>query len=138
MSRVARYRVRRIEALAGAKFGCAGGALAALPVGLIAGWLVRLAVGVARQTLESWQQVPLDLGLTQVPLDVVTLLRLNAWLAQVRFWDEAPLLVIAGMVLIAIGLSGSFGSILGWAGAWVYNAIAAVSGGLAIDLEATE
>ncbi len=133
-----RYRIRRIEAMAGAKFGCAGGTLVALPLGLVVGWLARVLVGLARYTMEGWQQVPLDLGLAQVPLDVVALLRLSDWLAQARFWDDAPVLVIGGATLMAIALVGSVGSLLGWIGAGVYNALAAFSGGLAIDLEEIE
>lgn len=139
MSKPARYRIRRVEILAGARFGCAAGALVALPFGLAGGIMVRVVVGIARNILESWQAVPINLGaLGQPSLDMVALLNLNEWLTRARFLDNAPVMVIAGVLLLTVAFVGAWGSLLGVAGAFVYNTIAALSGGLAIDLEAVE
>ncbi len=138
MNKPAHYRIRRFEAMTSAKFGCTGGALTALPFGLIGGWFLRLVLGAARHLMEGWQQAPLDLGVTQTSLDVVTLLKLNEWLARVRFLDEAWWLVICGVTLTAMVLLGSIGGLLGILGAWVYNIVAAFSGGLSIDVERLE
>lgn len=136
MSKVARYRVRRIAILPGAKFGCAGGVLAALPFGLVSGWLTHLLISAVRYTLEGWQRVSLDIGaLGQASLNVVTLLHMNEWLARVRFLDQAPLLVFLVVMFGLILLLGSFGGLLGGMGAFVYNSVAAFSGGLSIELE---
>jgi hypothetical protein len=136
LSKLARYRVRRIAILPGAKFGCTGGILTALPVGLVCGWLTRLFISAVRYTLEGWQRVPLDMGaLGQGSLNVVTLLRMNEWLARVRLLDQAPLLVIFAVTCGLILLLGSFGGLLGGVGALVYNSVAAFSGGLDIELE---
>lgn len=139
MGKLARYRVRRVEILPGVKFGCAGGLLAALPLGLLSGGLARLVVSAVRHMLEGWQSVPFDLGpLGQASLDVVTLLHLNDWLARARVLDDAPWLVIGVALLVAMALLGSIGSLLGGTGAFVYNSVAAVSGGLGIELELHE
>jgi len=112
--------------------------MAALPFGLAAGLIARVALSATRYTMESWQSIPIDLGLAQASLNVVSLLELNNWLNSVRFFDEAPLLVIGGVTLIVMALVGSFGSMLGGIGALVYNSVASFSGGLAIDLEALD
>lgn len=139
MSKPARYCIRRVEIGAGARFGCAAGALAALPFGLIGGIMVRVLVGIVRSILEGWQAVPLNLGaLGQPSLDMVALLNLNEWLARARFLDSAPVMVFASILLLTVAFVGAWGSLLGIVGAFVYNTIAALSGGLTIDLEAVE
>ncbi len=139
MNKPMRYRIRRLEVLAGARFGCAAGALLALPGGLLTGGLLCLIVSGVRRLLEGWQHVPLDMGvLGQFSLDVVTLLHLNEWLAGARFFDQSPGLVIGGVLLAAMLFLGSLGSFLGVAGALLYNSIAAFSGGLMVDVESVE
>jgi hypothetical protein len=135
MSQPARYHIRKVGVVACAKFGCAGGVLAALPFGLLVGLLVRVTIALARQTLEGWQRLPLDLGLTQTSLDVVALLRLDITLARLRLLDDAAWLVVVGVTLVTLALLGTLGGSLGGIGALVYNAVAALSGGLAIDLD---
>jgi hypothetical protein len=122
--------------MASAQFGCAGGALAACPFGLIAGWLTSILINATRGLLESWQRVPVDMGVLGQPwLNVVTLLHLSDWLSRLRFLDSVPWLVTVGVTTAAIVFLGVFGASLAGIGAWLYNSVSAFSGGLAIDLE---
>lgn len=130
------FRVRRIGLISSAKFGFVTGAVTAAPAGIVLALVIRVIVGGLRRLLEGWQRATVDAGvLGQVPVDMVHVLGLGDVLATVRQLDELSLLTVAVVFLVVIVVVGALAAMTtsGWAAA--YNAMAALSGGLMVELE---
>jgi hypothetical protein len=129
-------RVRRIGLGSAAKFGFVTGMVTATPVGLLVAWIVRVMVGGLRHLLEGWQHATIDLGLLgKVQVDLIPLLKLSDALATLRKLDELPVLVVAAILLLVVVVAGLFTAITdGWR-AYAYNSMAALSGGLEVQVE---
>jgi len=129
-----RYRVRRISVISLRKFGCLLGALVGCLPSLIVGCIGMLLVGGLRQLLESWQGASIHILGQEIPIDVISLLNLGPLLHTVQeidglSWALLILFVTLGSASGALVLL-VMGNLLGW----VYNFIAAFSGGLEVEL----
>jgi len=133
------FRIRSIGLSSAAKFGFVTGAVSAAPVSIIIAFLIRVLISWLRRTLEGWQHSTIDAGLLgKIPVDVVRLLNLSNALATVQKLDRLPVVVVA-LAFIAIVLIAGLVSAVGtsWQAA-SYNSIAAVSGGLEVELESED
>ena len=133
------FRVRRIGLGSAAKFGFVTGAVTAVPVGIIIAFLIRVIISWLRHTLEGWQHSTIDAGLLgKIPVDMVHLLNLGNTLTTVQKLDRLPVIVVA-LVFIAIVLIAGLISAVGtsWQ-AMSYNSMAAISGGLEVELESED
>ena len=129
-------RIRRIGLISSAKFGFVTGAVTAMPVGIVAALVARVVIGWLRHLLEGWQRATIDGGLLgQVPVDVIRLLGLGQALGAVRRLDELPAIIVAAVFVCVVVLAGALGAATAGWWAMAYNAIAALSGGLTVELE---
>jgi len=133
------FRIRHISLGSAAKFGFVTGAVAAAPVGIIVAFLTRLFISWLRHMLEGWQHSAIDAGLLgKIPVDMVRLLNLSNALATVQKLDQLPVIMVALAfiaVMVIAGLIAAAGTTLQ---AMFYNSIAAISGGLEVELESED
>lgn len=130
----ARYRIRRVSLGSLSKFGCVMGAVIYLLPSLLVGSGGLLALRQVRRLLESWQRVELRLLGQPIPIDVVSLLHLEGVLRQVQVLDGLSALLLIAVVAAGCGIGGLLFLIVGDLAGWVYNLVAAPSGGLEIEL----
>lgn len=129
-------RIRRVGLISSAKFGFVTGAVTAMPVGIVAALVARVVIGWLRHLLEGWQRATIDGGLLgQLPVDVIRLLGLGQALGTVRRLDELPVVIVAAVFVCVVVLAGVLGAATASWWAVAYNAIAALSGGLTVELE---
>jgi len=131
-----RYRVHRISVLPLAKFGATLGAAAMLTPSLICALISSQLITLLRLLLEQWQRSQVDaLGLgVPVEFDFIRLLGLEtvqAWLIRL---DDQRLAVMFVIILGGVLTGGIFSAgtilLLGW----IYNFVAALTGGLEVQL----
>jgi hypothetical protein len=131
------YKIRKINLFPLAKFGCLLGGLALFLPGLLCSVASVQVIGALRALLENWQKAALNLGLIPVEFDFITLLGLETALAALtRLDDNGFLVALLIMLFYLIGgglLAGLTILLLGW----VYNLVAALTGGLEIELHET-
>lgn len=129
-------RVRRIRLASAARFGFITGAVTAAPVGIVVAGIVRVVVSGLRRLLESWQRATIDLGLLgKTQIDLIPLLKLGDALAMLRRLDELPVLVVGAIFILIVLAAGLYTAITsGWQ-AYAYNSMAALSGGLEVQVE---
>ncbi len=129
-----KYRIRRIGLGSMGKFGCVLGALISLLPSLLVGSGGLLVLRGVRRLLESWQQLEMRLLGQPIPIDVVSLLRLEGLLRQVQMLETLSWLLLVAFVAAGCVLGGllflAVGGLLGWA----YNLVAPLSGGLEVEL----
>jgi hypothetical protein len=130
----AKYRVRRVGLGSLSKFSCILGALICLLPSLAVGLGGLLVLHGGRGLLESWQLVEMRLLGQSIPIDVVTLLHLEETLERVRLLDSLAWLLLVLFVAGACGLGGLLFLAVGDLAGWVYNLVAALSGGLEVEL----
>ncbi|MBN1219526.1 MAG: hypothetical protein JXM69_11395 [Anaerolineae bacterium] len=132
-----RYKVRKINLMPLAKFGCLLGGLAMVAPGLICAVASVQIVLVLRTFLEKWQTTVLELlgGIAPVELDFIKLLGLEAILAFLTRLDDQRFGLVLLIILIGvIGgglLVGTTILLLGWG----YNVLAILTGGLEVELQ---
>ena len=129
------FQVRRIGLISAAKFGCVSGLIGAVPLGIVVALVARVAVGWLRRLLEGWQNSSIDMGLLgKIPVDMVTLLNLSSTLSTLRKLDDLALILVAVVFVVVVLVAGVLAALTdGWQ-AVAYNRIAAVSGGLEVEL----
>lgn len=129
-------RLRRIGLGSAAKFGFVTGAVTATPIGIVLAYVVHIAIGWLRHFLEGWQHATIDAGLLgKIDLDMIRLLKLGDALATLRKLDELPLVVVAVAYLVVVVIAGTLSAVFtGWQ-AFAYNSMAALSGGLIVEVE---
>jgi hypothetical protein len=129
-----RYRVRRIGLGSLSKFGCVLGALASLLPSLIICWAGMLLVGGLRRLLESWQNAGFHVLGQRIGIDFVSLLNLEALLRTVQEIDSLSWALVILFVVAASLLGGLVFLVMGNLLGWIYNFVAAISGGLEVEL----
>jgi hypothetical protein len=129
-----RYRVRRIGPGSLGKFGCVQGALVCFLPSLIGAGAGMLLVGGLRRLLESWQQAEIHVLGQVIPVDAIALLNLESALRTARMLDGLSWLAAVGIVTVGCLAGGLLFLVAGSLGGWLYNLVAAVSGGLEIEL----
>jgi hypothetical protein len=130
-----RYRVRRIAPGSLSKFGCVLGALVSLFPSLLLAGCGLLLVGGVHRLLESWQQVEIHLLGQSIPVDVVALLDLESALRTATILDGLSWSVALIAVAIGCAVGGVVFLVFGNLAGWLYNLVAALSGGLEVELE---
>ena len=129
-----RYKIRKINLFPLAKFGCLLGGLALFLPGLLCSIAGVQAVGVLRALLENWQKAALDLGLIPVEFDFVSLLGLEAALAALTTLDNNSFLLVLLIILLYLIVGGLLVGVTILLLGWVYNLVAALTGGLEVEL----
>ena len=129
-------RVRRIELASAAKFGFVSGVVSAIPAAAVMAILIRFVISWLRRTLEGWQHASLDITLVgKVPMDMVRLLNLNNMLTDVQRLDQVPAIVVIAVFVMVVLIAGSVTALFnGWQ-AMAYNSMAAMSGGLMVQVD---
>lgn len=130
-----RYRVRSVGLASAAKFGVALGLLASLLPACLTGLLAVRGVAALRQLLEGATQARLTVLGQNMQLNLVEIARLGPTLESLRLLDGLglALAVTIGLVfLAAASVVTVFTVLLVSVG---YNILAALSGGLALELE---
>ena len=133
---IRRYVVQKISTLSLAKFGCALGGLAMLLPGLICAIAGVQLVAILRALLDNWQAVQTKLLGLDVPVefDLITLLGLETARALITRLDDQPLLLALLIVLIGVIGGGLVVALIILLVGWGYNLLAALSGGLEVEL----
>ena len=132
-----RYKVCKINLFPLAKFGCFLGGLALFLPGLLCSIASVQVVGALRVLLEDWQKAALDLGLIPVEFDFVALLGLETALATLTTLDNNSFLLVLLVVLLYLIAGGLLVGVTVLLVGWVYNLVAALTGGLEVELQET-
>lgn len=130
-----RYRVRRIAPGSLGKFGCVLGALVSFLPSLVLAASGMLLVGGLRRLLEGWQRVEIRLLGQAIPIDAVALLNLESALRTVRILDSLSWWAVVATVAVGCAVGGLVFLVVSSLGGWLYNLVAAVSGGLEVELD---
>jgi hypothetical protein len=129
-----RYRVRRMSVGSLSKFGCVLGGLASFVPSLAVGWSGMLLVGGLRRLLEGWQRASFHVLGQDIGIDVISLLNLEPLLRMVQQIDSLSWALLVLFVVLASLLGALVFLVMGNLLGWVYNFVAAVSGGLELEL----
>ena len=134
MGRSTMYRIRRISVGSLSKFGCLLGALVSFVPSLILGCGGMLLVGGVRRLLEGWQQAQIQILGQPIPIDVIALLNLESALRGARWADSLSWGLFFLFVALGSGLGGLLFLLVGDLAGSIYNLVAALSGGLEVEL----
>jgi hypothetical protein len=134
MSRGTRYSIRRVGVGSLSRFGCLLGVLVSFVPSLIMGCGGLLIVGGLRRLLEGWQQAQVQVLGQPIPIDVIALLHLDSLLRGARWADSLSWGLFFLFVALGSGLGGLLFLLVGDLAGWVYNLVAAFSGGLEVEL----
>jgi len=131
-----RYTVSKISTVSLAKFGCVLGGLALVLPGLICALGSVQLVAVLRQLLDRWQAAEIDLvGLgLPVEFDFVTLLGLETAQTLLTRLDDNRLVLGLLILLVGVVAGGALVAVVVLLVGWGYNLLAALSGGLEVEL----
>jgi hypothetical protein len=131
------YKIRKINLLPLAKFGCLLGGLGMVLPGLGCATGSVTVVAALRALLNTWQTAQVDLlgGLAPLEFDFVKLLGLET--AQTVFvqLDDQRLILALLLFLICIFGGGLLAAIIILLLGWGYNVLAALTGGLEVELQ---
>lgn len=131
-----RYAVRKIHMLPLAKFGCLLGGLAMLLPGIICAFTGVQIVSALRILLNQWQSSEMDLlGLgAPVKFDFINLLGLGTIQTLLARLDDQQIMVALLIILLSILGGGLLVGLIILLVGWGYNLLAALTGGLEVDL----
>jgi hypothetical protein len=130
-----RLSLRHIGIFSTAKFGCMLGALLNVIPAFAIALVIKFAISALRVMLEGWQNLEIVSILGQSVR--VNLIERLGWVGALKFlrdFDNASWLLV---MAIALGLTlcgGALVAIFASAGAAIYNLIAKISGGIAVEL----
>jgi hypothetical protein len=130
-----RYRVRRVSLGSLSKFACVLGAMVGCLPGLLIGWVGSLVAGGLRRLLESWQNVSIHVLGQELGIDFISLLNLETALSRLQQADSLSWVLLPLLVLLGSLLGALLFLLMGNLGGWMYNATAALTGGLEVELE---
>jgi hypothetical protein len=133
---IRRYAVQKISTLSLAKFGCTLGGLAMLLPGLICAVAGVQVVTILRALLDNWHAVQTELLGLDVPVefDLITLLGLETAQTLITRLDDQSLLLALLIILISVIGGGLVVALIILLVGWGYNLLAALSGGLEVEL----
>ena len=131
-----RYTVSKISTLSLAKFGCVLGGLALFLPGLVCALGSVQLVAVLRALLDRWQASEVDLAGLGVPVqfDFITLLGLETVQTFITRLDNNHLGLALLIVLLSVIAGGALVAVVVLLVGWGYNLLAALSGGLEVEL----
>lgn len=126
-----RYAIRRIALFPAFKFGSSVGGVIMLLPGFLFGLLTRAVVGILRSWLEAWQA----LSVGPLEADPLNLLKLSGFLHSLQTWDDRGWLLILILTLATVAIGALLAGLLTLMGAVVYNFLATLTGGLAVEVQ---
>jgi hypothetical protein len=126
-----RYAIRRIALFPAFKFGSSVGGVIMLLPGFLLGLLTRAVVGILRSWLEAWQA----LSVGPLEADPLNLLKLSDFLLKLQAWDDRGWLLILILTLATAAIGALLAGLLTLLGAVVYNFLATLTGGLAVEVQ---
>ena len=129
-----RYTVTKINLLPLAKFGCVLGGLAMLLPGLLCGLGGVQLISLGRSFLDEWQSSPVELLGLPVEFDFIELLGLEATQTLLTRLDDQRLVVTMMIVLGCVLAGGLLIALTIMLVGWAYNLLAALTGGLEVEL----
>ena len=131
-----KYTVRRVNILPLAKFGFILGGLALVLPGVMCGVMTTQLIAALRVLLDKLATSQADLGMVgQVPFDFINILGLEATQQLVVTLDNQAMSVALLVVLVSV-IGG--GALIGgtiWLLGLAYNLVAAVTGGIEVELQ---
>ena len=133
-----RYTVRKINLFPLAKFGCLLGSLAMVLPGILCAFAGVQLISLLRTFLEEWQSSkfdPLGVGVP-IEFDFITLLGLESAQALLGRLDEQGLAVALLIILVSVIGGGLFIAVTILLVGWFYNLLAALTGGVEVELQA--
>ncbi len=132
-----RYSVRKINLFPLAKFGCVLGGLAMLLPGLICAILSMQMIGILRDFFDRWQATELELlGGFGTEFDFIQIMGLEAMQTLLVQLDNQGLALAALIVLGSVLGGGLLIALIIMLVGWGYNLLAAMTGGLEVELKA--
>jgi hypothetical protein len=131
-----RYTVSKISTASLAKFGCVLGGLALFLPGLVCALVSVQLVTVLREMLDRWQSSEIDLIGLGVPVefDFIALLGLETAQTLLTRLDDNRLVLGLLVLLVGVIAGGALVAVVILLLGWGYNLLAAVSGGLDVEL----
>lgn len=131
-----RYAIQKIYTLPLAKFGCILGGLAMLIPGLVGALVIIQVVSLVRILLDQWQAAQADLLGLGVPVefDFITLLGLETVQTAIARLDDQGLLLALLIILVSVIAGGLVVALIILLVGWGYNLLAALTGGLELEL----
>jgi hypothetical protein len=96
-----------------------------------------LVVGGVRRLLEGWQQAQIHILGQPIPVDVIALLHLESALRGARWADSLSWGLFFLFLALGSGLGGLLFLLVGDLAGWIYNLVAALTGGLEVELTET-
>jgi hypothetical protein len=131
-----RYAIQKINTLPLAKFGCTLGGLAMLIPGLLCAVAGVQIVSLLRLLLDQWQAAQADLLGLGVPVefDFITLLGLETVQTAIARLDDQSLLLALLIILVSVIAGGLVVALMILLVGWGYNLLAALTGGLELEL----
>ena len=131
-----RYAVQKINTLPLAKFGCTLGGLAMVIPGLICAVAGVQLVSLLRILLDQWQATQADLLGLGVPVefDFITLLGLETVQTAITRLDDRSFLLALLIILVSVIAGGLVVALIILLLGWAYNLLAALTGGLELEL----
>jgi hypothetical protein len=132
---VRKFALQHIGLVSTVKFGCSLGALANLLPGLVLAVIIKLVVAGLRALLESWQNTEVANIFGQaIRVNMLAVLKLEDALKTLQFLDNAAPLFILTLTLVWMLLGGICLAALGGMSAAIYNTLAALTGGIEIQV----
>ncbi len=131
-----RYAIQKINTMPLAKFGCTLGGLAMLIPGLLCAVAAVQVVSLLRILLDQWQAAQVDLLGLGVPVefDFITLLGLETVQTAIARLDDQSLLLALLIILVSVIAGGLVVALMVLLVGWGYNLLAALTGGLELEL----
>lgn len=131
-----RYNVRKINLFPLAKFGCVLGGLAMFLPGVICAVIGMQVIVILRGFFDQWQSTELELLGLGVEFDFIQIMGLEATQSLLMQLDDQGLTLAALIVLGAVLGGGLLIAIIIMLVGWGYNLLAAMTGGLEVELKA--
>jgi hypothetical protein len=134
---VLRYKVRKVSSLPLAKFGCLLGGLGMVLPGLGCAAGSVTVIAALRALLDTWQTAQMDLlgGLAPLEFNFIKLLGLETAQTVLIQLDDQRLILALLLVLVCIFGGGLLAAITILLLGWGYNVLAALTGGLEVELQ---
>lgn len=132
-----RYQIRSLGLGSIFKFGCLLGGLFSILPAVVCGFGSLSLAAAMRRLLESWQRGGISILGQEIRIDLVDILRLEPLLHVLQRFDDLSIATLLLLILVGSLLGGLLLAILLWLLGLAYNVLAALTGGLSLDLRET-
>ncbi|MDM8530342.1 hypothetical protein QUF63_04170 [Anaerolineales bacterium HSG25] len=135
MGNTQRYTLAKINLLPIAKFGFLLGSLAMLLPSLLCVGITTTAISALRTWLDGWQAVPVEqFGVEMTQFNFISLLQLGPVQQAIIQMDNQPFAVALFVIIGCLLGGGAFIGLIVLSLGWGYNLLAAISGGVELEL----